>query len=123
MSACEGASPEPAGTEFEAVASEVAALCDEAIASGRIDALSDGALGQIFASAVRLYVAKAETGAKLRPFARNVAVTPTEVAIAAMAMLDAAGIELFELGLWETMTNIRPARQSLAEQGVGHHEH
>jgi hypothetical protein len=96
---------------FDGLASEVAAICDEAIASGNIDALSNEALGQIFASAVRLYAAKAETGAKLQPFGRNTTSTPTEIAIACLAMLDAGSMEVFELGLWDTMTNIRPARR------------
>ena len=95
---------------FEAAASEIAALCDEAVTQERLDDLSDAALGQAFAALVRLYAAKAQTGAKLQPFARNSTATATDVAITTMAMLDATSMELFELGLWETMTNIRPAR-------------
>lgn len=102
---------------FDGLASDVAAMCDKAIVSGEIDALSNEALGQIFASAVRLYAAKAETGAKLQPFGRNSNATPTEIAIACLAMLDSGSMEVFELGLWDTMTNIRPARRpSLADR-------
>ncbi|MBF9036102.1 hypothetical protein HKCCE2091_17790 [Rhodobacterales bacterium HKCCE2091] len=97
---------------FAEAASEIAALADEAVAEGTIDALDDEALGQALAAAVRLYVAKAETGARLMPFGRNAAVTPTEIAVAAMAMLDAGRMEVFELGLWEQWSNIRPARQT-----------
>lgn len=95
---------------FSAAASEIASLVDDAVAEGRIAALDDDALGQALAALTRLYVAKAETGAKLMPFGRNTAVTPTEIAIASLAMLDAGRMEIFELGLWEQMTNIRPAR-------------
>lgn len=97
---------------FAEAASEIAALVDEAVSEGCIDEVPDEALGQVLAAAVRLYVAKAETGARLMPFGRNSAVTATEIAIASLAMLDAGRMEIFELGLWEQMTNIRPARQT-----------
>jgi len=110
------------GARFEAAASEIAALCDEAVTQDRLDDLPDAALGQAFAALVRLYAAKAQTGAKLQPFGRNSTATATDVAITTMAMLDATSMELFELGLWETMTNIRPARAStLADHQGGHH--
>ena len=117
MSACDHASATvPA---FDQAASDIAALCDDAIANGTIDAISDEALGQALAAAVRLYVAKAETGARLQPFGRNSTVTATEIAIACLALLDAGRMEVFELGLWEQMTNIRPARQTrLADEGA-----
>ncbi len=103
-------------TRFAEAASEIAALVDDAVAEGGIDALDDEALGQALAACVRLYVAKAETGARLMPFGRNTTVTATEIAIAAQAMLDAGRMEIFELGLWEQMCAIRPARQtSLAD--------
>ncbi|MBM9593180.1 hypothetical protein [Roseitranquillus sediminis] len=106
---------------FADAASEIAALVDDAVVGSRIDEIGDEALGQVLAAAVRLYVAKAETGARLMPFGRNSAVTPTEIAIASLAMLDAGRMEVFELGLWEQMTNIRPARQtSLADVPSSH---
>lgn len=104
---------------FAAAASDLAALVDDAVADGTIDDLADDALGQALAALVRLYVAKAEAGGRLMPFGRNSTVTPTEIAVAALAMLDAGRMEVFELGLWEQMTDIRPARQtSLADQGA-----
>lgn len=105
--------------QFSDLASSLAAMVDDAVAEGGIDALSNEALGQALASLVRLYGAKAETGERLMPFGRNSAVTPTEIAIAAVAMLDAGRMEVFELGLWEQMSSIRPARQtSLADMGA-----
>ncbi len=105
-----------ASDRFAQLASDLAALVDDAVAGGAIDSLDNEVLGQALAAAVRLYVAKAETGAKLMPFGRNTAVTPTEIAIASLAMLDAGRMEIFELGLWEQMTDIRPARAtSLAD--------
>ena len=102
---------------FAEAASEIAALVDDAVAEGRIDDIDDEALGQVLAAAIRLYVSTAETGARLMPFGRNRGITPTEIAVASLAMLDAGRMEVFELGLWEQMSNIRPARQtSLADQ-------
>lgn len=97
---------------FREAASEIAALVDTTVTEGRIDEMPDEALGQVLAAAIRLYVAKAESGQKLQPFGANSAVTATEIAIASLAMLDAGRMEIFELGLWEQMTNIRPARQT-----------
>lgn len=101
-----------AGPRFREAASEIAALVDDVVADGALDSVDDEALGQALAACVRLYVAKAETGARLMPFGRNSAVTATEIAIASLAMLDAGRMEIFELGLWEQMNNIRPARQN-----------
>ncbi|GGE30992.1 hypothetical protein GCM10007276_05220 [Agaricicola taiwanensis] len=97
---------------FAETASRIAALVDKSIEEGRIGDFDDDALGQALAALVRLYVAKAESGARLMPVGRNSALTPTEIAIAALALLDAGRMEVFELGLWEQMGHVRPARQT-----------
>jgi hypothetical protein len=40
------------------------------------------------------------------PFGRNSGVTPTDVVIGASAMLDAAGLAVFELGAWQAMSRV-----------------
>jgi hypothetical protein len=63
-------------------------------------------LGQIFASCVRLYAAKAQEGDAPPPFARNVGVTVTDVMIGCTAMLEAVNSLVFELGLWQSWTSL-----------------
>jgi hypothetical protein len=97
---------EPEAATFGALASEIAARCAEAIEADRLDAIPDDSLGQVFASVVRLFAAKAQAGPAPRPFGRNSGVTPTDVVIGCSAMLDAAGLAVFELGAWQAMSRI-----------------
>ena len=97
---------EQAALSFEALASEISALCADAIEADRLGDIPDDSLGQIFASVVRLFAAKAQAGPAPRPFGRNSGVTPTDVVIGCSAMLDAAGLAVFELGAWQAMSQV-----------------
>ena len=72
----------------------------------RLGDIPDDSLGQVFASVVRLFAAKAQAGPAPRPFGRNSGVTPTDVVIGCSAMLDAAGLAVFELGAWQAMSQV-----------------
>src|SRR5262245_1393299 len=91
---------------FAALASEIAAACAEAIERERLDDIPDDSLGQAFGAIVRLYAAKALHGEAPRPFGRNSGVTVTDVAIGCTALLESVGLEVFELGAWQTMSGI-----------------
>ena len=95
-----------AAPSFEALASEISALCADAIEADRLGDIPDDSLGQVFASVVRLFAAKAQAGPAPRPFGRNSGVTVTDVAIGCTALLEGAGIEVFELGAWQSMSGI-----------------
>jgi hypothetical protein len=97
---------EHAAADFGMLASEISALCAEAIEHDRLDEIPDDSLGQVFASVVRLFAAKAQAGPAPRPFGRNSGVTPTDVVIGCSAMLDAAGLAVFELGAWQAMSQV-----------------
>jgi hypothetical protein len=97
---------EPAGMSFAALASELAAACAEAIEQDRVDSIPDDSLGQIIGATVRLYAAKAQQGNAPRPFGRNSGVTITDVAIGCTAMMEGVGLQVFELGAWQTMSGI-----------------
>jgi hypothetical protein len=56
---------------------------------------------RLLAAAVRVYAARAEAGVREPPFGPG-APTATEVAVTVSAMLAAARIELFELGMWQS---------------------
>jgi hypothetical protein len=91
---------------FSGLASDIAAACAEAIETNRLSDIPDDSLGQIIGAAIRVYAAKAQMGQVGRPFGRNSGVTVTDVAISCTALLDGVGLEVFELGAWQSMSGI-----------------
>lgn len=96
-------------------ASEIAAAFAEAIDANRVNDIPDDLLGQLFASCVRLYAAKAQDGNTPPPFARNVGVTVTDVMIGCTAMLEAVNSLVFELGLWQSWTSLGKRKHVTAD--------
>ena len=94
------------GQSFASLASDLSARCLEAIDTDRLDEISNEHLGQAFASIIRVFAAKAQLGENVRPFGRNSGVTVTDVAIGCTAMLETVNLALFELGAWQSMTNV-----------------
>lgn len=88
------------------LASDVAALFATVIEEDKLGDVPDDSLGQLFASVVRLYAAKAQVGNPPRPFARNSGITATDVMIGCTAMLEAVNSLVFELGLWQSWTSL-----------------
>lgn len=86
------------------LASTAVSLAD-AMATGDVQAVDDGALQMLLAASVRAMAAKHQAGVALQPFGQHAAVdvpTATDVAIVVTAMLESADIEIFELGLWNS---------------------
>ena len=104
---------------FAELASELSALCAEAIENEDLAAAPNDSLGQVLASVVRVYAAKAQAGPAPYPFARNSAVTPTDVMIACTAMLDGLGLNVFELGMWTDMSGIGKLGQDEKKRARG----
>jgi len=102
---------------FEALASEIAAACARAIEQDCVDSIPNESLGQVFGAVVRLYAAKAQAREAVRPFGRNSGVTVTDVAIACTALLDSVGLEVFELGAWQSMSGIGRLNSSTRDHG------
>ena len=98
--------PEPEKVTTADLASEIAARFAEAIDDNRLDDIPDDSLGQLFASVVRAYAAKAQADGAPRPFARNSGVTATDVMIGCTAMLEGVGLQVFELGLWQSWSRV-----------------
>ena len=80
-----------------------AAFCasvDEALKSGRPDAVSDENLQHVLSAAVRLYAAKSEDRAReFAPFGDR-AVNATEAVTAICAIMRAADLNFFDLQMW-----------------------
>jgi hypothetical protein len=91
---------------FAALASDIAAACAQAIEAETLDQIPDDSLGQVLGAAIRLYAAKAQQGNAPRPFGRNSGVTVTDVAIGCTALLEGVGLQVFELGAWQSMSGI-----------------
>ncbi len=103
------------GASVTELANEIAATFAVAIEENRLADIPDDALGQIYASCVRLYAAKCQEGDAPPPFARNVGVTVTDVMIGCTAMLEAVNSLVFELGLWQSWTSIGKRKRTTAE--------
>jgi len=88
------------------IASEIAGTFAEAIDEGRLEDVPDEALGQLFASIVRIYAAKAQVGNPPRPFARNSGICATDVMIGCTAMLEAVNVPLFDLNMWQAWSRV-----------------
>ena len=101
------------------LASDIAASFAETIEADRMDDVANESLGQLFASVVRLYAAKAQIGNPPRPFARNSGITPTDVMISATAMLEGVNVPLFDLALWQSWSTVGKRLPEDAESGAG----
>jgi hypothetical protein len=72
--------------------------------------LSDRELQELLADVVRAYAGRQQDGVPFPAFASDqtgVSVTGTDAVIAAAAILDAANVEIFELGLWRAWGTLR----------------
>ena len=101
------------------LASDIAASFAETIEADRLDDVTNESLGQLFASIVRLYAAKAQIGNPPRPFARNSGIAPTDVMIGCTAMLEGVNVPLFDLALWQSWSTVGKRLPEDAESGTG----
>ena len=90
----------------------LAAAFDSAVTTalrhGDVQAIPDDALRQVLTAAVKAYAAKAEAvEIEFAPFAPD-ALTATEVAVAACAMIRAADLNLFDIAMWFGRPMSRP---------------
>lgn len=93
----------PVNAALTASAAELAAGFEAALA--KPETVGDAELGRLLAAAVKLYAARHESGAHVRPFGESgCGITATDVMIATTAMLHAANVQLFELGMWQAWT-------------------
>jgi len=86
-----------------AEAKRLAAAMGRGIAAGKLDVLSADALQALLAVACRLYAARRQGGEDFAPVAKNT-VSATDVMITISALLRAADLNAFELGMWQGFT-------------------
>ena len=92
--------------EIVALINELDTLFAAMLKEDRFGDVPDDALGQLFASVMRLYAAKVESGDLARAFPRGSGVTATDALIGCTAILQAADVSLFNFSHWQSMTTI-----------------
>ncbi len=85
---------------------QIESLMGQALKEERLDDVPDDSLGQLFASVLRLYAAKIESGDLMRCFPSGSGVTATDALASCTAILQAADISIFSLNHWQSMTTI-----------------
>ena len=90
--------PVPAGAV--SVGADFVEAAEHALATGRLERVSDAELERIMTAAVRLYAAKAEAdGSPVRPVTPEL-VTPTDVVVTVSALIRSAGLNLWDVSMW-----------------------
>jgi len=85
------------------IADAVSAFCaqvDDALRSGKPEAVPDESLQRVLTAAIRLYAAKAEDRAQELPPFGDKPVNATEAVTAICAIMRAADLNFFDLQMW-----------------------
>ena len=92
--------PAAAKAETRALGDDFVEGAERALASGKLDQISDAEPEAVMTAAVRLYAAKAEASdTEVRPI-RPEMVTPTDIVVTVSALIRAVGLNLWDLSMW-----------------------
>jgi hypothetical protein len=94
-------SSDEAGGQADTLARAAAELAEAVAEPGRV---SDAALRELIANAVRLYAVKAESGMRAPLPSGGGGVTITDAMVTCTDLLHALNVQLFELSMWQAMT-------------------
>lgn len=99
-------------SETDAALNAAAEKLEHALADGRPELIPQEALGRLMSAATRSFAALHETADQTSVFGTENAPSATEVVVTTSAMLEAANVAVFELGMWQTIMGGRgPAIQ------------
>jgi hypothetical protein len=87
-----------------AEATALAARIERDLRDGRSDTLTPQAFQALMAALCKSYGSQREAGAEFLPLASQVSVSPTEIMTTTSALLKAANLAVFELGMWQSWT-------------------
>ncbi len=93
-----------AGGTPSARALKLAAELERGLVDGRLDVVSREALQQLTAAICKTYSQQIQGGDPALPLQPRSGVSPTDVMIMAGALLRAADLQVFELGMWQSWT-------------------
>jgi hypothetical protein len=85
-------------------ASALAARIEHDLREGRSDTLTPRAFQALMAALCKSYGTQREAGAQFLPLASQTSASPTEVMTTTSALLKAANLAVFELGMWQSWT-------------------
>jgi hypothetical protein len=83
----------------DALGGDFVEAAEQALASGKLDGVSDAALERVMTAAVRLYAAKAEADDPPAVVAPD-RVTPTDIVVTVSALIRAVGLNLWDVSMW-----------------------
>jgi hypothetical protein len=87
-----------------AEAAALAAKIEHDLREGRSDTLTPQAFQVLMAALCKSYGTQLEAGAQFLPLASQTSASPTEVMTTTSALLKAANLAVFELGMWQSWT-------------------
>src|SRR4051812_9475236 len=97
--------PKPvANGTASAEATALAAKIEHDLREGRSDTLTPQAFQALMAALCKSYGTQLEAGAQFLPLASQLSASPTEVMTTTSALLKAANLAVFELGMWQSWT-------------------
>ena len=102
MSSPERAAPSDSALSDRAVT--LARELDLATLNGKLDAISPQAMQVLMAALAKAYGANAEAGERYPVLAGPASVSGTDVLTLCGALLKAADLQVFELGMWQSWT-------------------
>jgi hypothetical protein len=85
-------------------ASALAARIEHDLREGHSDTLTPRAFQALMAALCKSYGTQREAGAQFLPLASQTSASPTEVMTTTSALLKAANLAVFELGMWQSWT-------------------
>jgi hypothetical protein len=103
-SAAEPAAKSVANGSASEEASALAARIEHDLREGRCDTLTPRAFQVLMAALCKSYGTQREAGAQFLPLASQTSASPTEVMTTTSALLKAANLAVFELGMWQSWT-------------------
>ena len=85
-------------------ATQLAARIERDLRDGKLDTLTPQAFQALMAALCKSYGTQLEAGADFLPLADRQSVNPTEIMTTTSALLKAANLAVFELGMWQSWT-------------------
>jgi phage/plasmid-associated DNA primase len=102
--AAQGTDKTAANGTASAEATALAARIERDLRDGRSDSLTPQAFQALMAALCKIYGTQLEAGAQFLPLASQTSASPTEVMTTTSALLKAANLAVFELGMWQSWT-------------------
>jgi hypothetical protein len=85
-------------------ATQLAATIERGLKEGQLDILTPQAFQSLMAALCKSYSARLEAGGDFLPLGDRNGVSPTEIMTTTSALLKAANLAVFELGMWQSWT-------------------